>query len=148
MVLKMFFRKDTTQITAISIIGSVLLINPVGHLFGLNNSSYDEVKVVKHGNDFLKCQNSTPDKVSMGGVKTKAQSTSGVVALYTNPTVSDYYGFLCLEIAEGKNTTNTISLKPHPKLDNQQLIAFSTIDPNNIPVQWRKSSPFSSIRAF
>jgi hypothetical protein len=142
-----FFRKDQVQLTLVGIGAFWLLYNPIGQIFGVNNSSYDRVQIVKHDKDFLKCQKTTPQSISMGGVKKSAESFIGVVGFYTNPTISDYHGFLCLE-TEKKKDSNRVILKSHPKLDKEELTAFKTIDPDRIPIEWRKSAPFSSIKAF
>jgi hypothetical protein len=147
MYLKQFFRTDQTQLTLVGVGLFFILYNPIGRVFGINNSSFDNVKIVKHHKDFLKCQKTTPQSISMGGVKKSAESFIGVVGFYTNPTIVNYHGFLCLETKK-KNGSNVLVLKPHPKLDKEELITFKTIDLSNIPIQWRKSAPFSSIRAF
>jgi hypothetical protein len=145
MIFKRFVRQDRVQIAIVCIIGGFFLINPLGRMFGVNNTFYDDVKIVKQDNTFLKCEKTTPQTISMGGIITQAQTANGVIALFTNSSISDYHEFLCLEIVESKKDTKSITLKPHPKLDVDQLTSYKTIQVSEVPTNWKASAPFAGL---
>jgi hypothetical protein len=146
-VIKIYFRQDSVQTWCVVILGCLFLVNPIARVFGITDNSFDKVQVVQNNTAFLGCQKSSPESVSMGGVKKSAQTSQGVIAIYTNPSIENYHGFLCLTSIQtkiGKKTSTR--LKPHPKLDVDELTAFQTVQLSTLPGSWQKEIPFSIIR--
>jgi hypothetical protein len=127
-----FYQREGFQLSACGIFLVLVFANPIGELLQINTNSFDTVQIIKKDGNFLACKHKANRVEYPGGAIKKEFSHDGVEGYVTNPTIDKYFRSICFETVLAKNS-KTISLKPHPLLDSNELKNFKTIEMGEIP---------------